>query len=56
MSEWNFKEKEKLVTVPRWVPDTRTDSRLTVVGKLTSTSLHIIVTFDAIQFVVLGAL
>jgi hypothetical protein len=25
LSKENFKEKEKLVAVPRWVPDTKTD-------------------------------
>jgi hypothetical protein len=25
LSEGNFKEKEKLVTGPRWAPDTKTD-------------------------------
>jgi hypothetical protein len=39
MSEGNFKEKEKLVTGPKWAPDTRTDWPMTVGRKLTSTSI-----------------
>jgi hypothetical protein len=38
LSKENFKEKEKLVAGPRWVPDTKMDWRLTVGRNLTSTS------------------
>jgi hypothetical protein len=37
MTKENFKDKEKLVVGPRWVPDTKTDW-LTVDRNLTSSS------------------
>jgi hypothetical protein len=37
LSKENIKEEEKLVAGPRWVPDTKTDGRLTVGRKITFT-------------------
>jgi hypothetical protein len=41
-----FRGEKKLVTGPRWVPDTKTDGRLTVGRKLTSTSTSTFSLYD----------
>jgi hypothetical protein len=48
LSKENFKEKEKLVAGPRWVPDTKTDW-LTVGPNLTSTFHQKTVTLKIIE-------